>query len=199
MLPMFMAAVDQTLLAAATPRIARDLGGLSDTSWIAVGYLLAATIAAPLYGRMGDRYGRRNVLLAALAVFCAGSLACGLAPTMYGLIASRVLQGLGGGGLMVLSQSLIGELVPAAERPRYQGYFAAVFTVSSVGGPVIGGFVVNHGDWRWLFLVNLPLGLLAAWRVPRCRAPNRRRCATRPTTRPACCCSPPSRPARCSG
>jgi EmrB/QacA subfamily drug resistance transporter len=165
MLPMFMAAVDQTLLAAATPRIAHDLGGLSDTSWIAVGYLLAATIAAPLYGRMGDRYGRRNVLLAALAVFCAGSLACGLAPTMHGLIASRVLQGLGGGGLMVLSQSLIGELVPPAERPKYQGYFAAVFTVSSVGGPVIGGFVVNHGDWRWLFLVNLPLGLLAAWRV----------------------------------
>ncbi|RYY71509.1 MAG: MFS transporter, partial [Comamonadaceae bacterium] len=154
-----------TLLAAATPRIARDLGGLSDTSWIAVGYLLAATIAAPLYGRMGDRYGRRNVLLVALAVFCLGSLACGLARSMYGLIGARVLQGLGGGGLMVLSQALIGELVTPAERPRYQGYFAAVFTFSSVGGPVIGGFVVNHGDWRWLFLVNLPLGLLAAWRV----------------------------------
>jgi EmrB/QacA subfamily drug resistance transporter len=165
MLPMFMAAVDQTLLAAATPRIARDLGGLADTSWIAVGYLLAATIVAPLYGRMGDRYGRRHVLLAALAVFVAGSLACGLARTMGMLIGARVLQGLGGGGLMVLSQALIGELVPPSERPRYQGYFAAVFTVSSVGGPVVGGFVVNHGDWRWLFLVNLPLGLLAAWRV----------------------------------
>ncbi|MBA2961246.1 MULTISPECIES: MFS transporter [Ramlibacter] len=165
MLPMFLAAVDQTLLAAATPRIARDLGGLSDTSWIAVGYLLAATIAAPLYGRMGDRYGRRNVLLVALAVFVAGSLACGMARDMHFLIGARVLQGLGGGGLMVLSQSLIGELVPPSERPRYQGYFAAVFTVSSVGGPVIGGFVVNHGDWRWLFLVNLPLGLVAAWRV----------------------------------
>ncbi|HEY1230339.1 MAG TPA: MFS transporter, partial [Ramlibacter sp.] len=165
MLPMFMAAVDQTLLAAATPRIARDLGGLADTSWIAVGYLLAATITAPLYGRMGDRFGRRNVLLGALAVFVLGSLACGLAPTMWTLIAARVLQGLGGGGLMVLSQALIGELVPPAERPRYQGYFAAVFTVSSVGGPVVGGFVVNHRDWRWLFLVNLPLGLRAAWRV----------------------------------
>lgn len=165
MLPMFLAAVDQTLLAAATPRIARDLGGLADTSWIAVGYLLAATITAPLYGRMGDRFGRRNVLLSALAVFVLGSLACGLAPTMWTLIAARVLQGLGGGGLMVLSQALIGELVPPSERPRYQGYFAAVFTVSSVGGPVVGGFVVNHGDWRWLFLVNLPLGLLAAWRV----------------------------------
>ncbi|HZY18255.1 MAG TPA: MFS transporter [Ramlibacter sp.] len=165
MLPMFMAAVDQTLLAAATPRIARDLGGLSNTSWIAVGYLLAATITAPLYGRMGDRYGRRNVLLVALGIFIAGSLACAMASSMLGLIGARLLQGLGGGGLMVLSQALIGELVAPAERPRYQGYFAAVFTVSSVGGPVVGGFVVNHGDWRWLFLANLPLGLLAVWRV----------------------------------
>lgn len=165
MLPMFMAAVDQTLLATATPRIAEELGGLADTSWIAVGYLLAATVTAPLYGRMGDRFGRRNMLLAALGVFIAGSLACGLATSMVGLIAARVLQGLGGGGLMVLSQALIGELVLPRERARYQGYFAIVFTASSVGGPVLGGFVVNHGDWRWLFLVNLPLGLLAAWRV----------------------------------
>jgi EmrB/QacA subfamily drug resistance transporter len=165
MLPMFLAAVDQTLLAAATPRIAQDLGGLSDTSWITVGYLLATTLTAPLYGRLGDRYGRRRVLLAALGLFIAGSVACALAASMHLLIGARVLQGLGGGGLMVLSQALIGELVPPAERPRYQGYFAAVFTVSSVGGPVIGGFVVNHGDWRWLFLANLPLGLLAAWRV----------------------------------
>ena len=173
MLPMFMAAVDQTLLASATPRIAADLGGLSDTSWIAVGYLLAATIAAPLYGRMGDRYGRRNVLLIALAVFTTGSLACGLASSMFGLIAARVLQGLGGGGLMVLSQALIGELVSPSERPRYQGYFAMVFTTSSVGGPVVGGLVVNHGDWRWLFLANLPLALLAAWRVSRLPRPAR--------------------------
>ncbi len=171
MLPMFMAAVDQTLLAAATPRIARDLGGLADTSWIAVGYLLAATVTAPLYGRLGDRWGRRNVLLGALGIFVLGSLACGLAATMHLLIGARVLQGLGGGGLMVLSQALIGELVAPAERPRYQGYFAAVFTVSSVGGPVIGGFVANHGDWRWLFLANLPFGLLAAWRVARLPRP----------------------------
>ena len=165
MLPMFMAAVDQTLLASATPRIARDLGGLADTSWIAVGYLLATTVTAPLYGRLGDRWGRRNMLLAALGIFMLGSLACGLAETMGGLVAARLLQGLGGGGLMVLSQSLIGELVSPAQRPRYQGYFAVVFTVASVGGPVIGGFVVNHGDWRWLFLANLPLGVVAGWRV----------------------------------
>jgi EmrB/QacA subfamily drug resistance transporter len=173
MLPMFMGAVDQTLLATATPRIAAELGGLTDASWIAVGYLLAATVTAPLYGRMGDRFGRRNVMLAALAVFVLGSLACGLAANMHLLIASRILQGLGGGGLMVSSQALIGELVPPWERPKYQGYFAAVFTISSVGGPLLGGFVVNHGDWRWLFLANLPLGLLAAWRVSRLPRPAR--------------------------
>jgi EmrB/QacA subfamily drug resistance transporter len=171
MLPMFMGAVDQTLLATATPRIARELGGLTDTSWIAVAYLLTATVAAPLYGRMGDRFGRRNVMLGALAIFVLGSLACGFAPSMRLLIASRVLQGLGGGGLMVLSQALIGELVPPWERPKYQAYFAAVFTTSSVGGPLLGGFVVHHGDWRWLFLANLPLGVLAAWRVSRLPRP----------------------------
>ena len=112
MLPMFMAAVDQTLLATATPRIASELGGLTDTAWIAVGYLLASTITTPLYGRLGDRFGRRNVMLGALAIFAAGSLACALTTSMPLLIASRVLQGLGGGGLMVLSQALIGELVP---------------------------------------------------------------------------------------
>lgn len=167
MLPMFMGAVDQTLLATATPRIAAELGGLGDTAWIAAGYLLAATLMAPLYGRLGDRFGRRGVMLAALAIFVAGSVACGLAHTMHALIAARVLQGLGGGGLMVLSQALIGELVPPWERPRYQGYFAIVFTLSSVGGPLLGGIVVNHGDWRWLFWANLPLGLIGLWRVSR--------------------------------
>jgi EmrB/QacA subfamily drug resistance transporter len=165
MLPMFMGAVDQTLLVTATPRIAQELGGLAQTSWIAAGYLLAATVMAPLYGRMGDRFGRRNVMLVALTVFAVGSLACALAPGMQLLVAARVLQGMGGGGLMVLSQALIGELVPPWERPRYQGYFAMIFTTSSVGGPLLGGFVVHHGDWRWLFLANLPLAALAFWRM----------------------------------
>jgi EmrB/QacA subfamily drug resistance transporter len=167
MLPMFMGAVDQTLLVTATPRIASELGGLSQTSWIAAGYLLAATVTAPLYGRLGDRFGRRNVMLMALAIFALGSLACALAPSMQSLIAARVLQGLGGGGLMVLSQALIGELVPPWDRPRYQGYFAVIFTTSSVGGPLVGGFVVHHGDWRWLFLANLPLAVIAFWRMTR--------------------------------
>ncbi|MDZ5460625.1 MFS transporter [Azohydromonas lata] len=167
MLPMFLAAVDQTLLATATPRIAADFSDLGDTAWITIGYLIAATVTAPLYGRLGDRFGRRRMLLAALAVFALGSLACALARGMAALIAARLLQGLGGGGLMVLCQALIGELVPPRLRPRYQAYFAIVFTASSVGGPVIGGLVVHHADWRWLFLANVPLCALAAWRVLR--------------------------------
>jgi EmrB/QacA subfamily drug resistance transporter len=165
MLPMFMGAVDQTLLATATPRIAAELGGLDGTPWIAAGYLLAATVSAPLYGRLGDRFSRRGVLRGALVIFALGSLACAFAGSMPVLVAARVLQGLGGGGLMVLSQALIGELVPPWERPRYQGYFAIVFTASSVGGPLLGGVVVNHGDWRWLFMANLPLAAFALWRV----------------------------------
>ena len=166
-LPMFMAAVDQTLLATATPAIAQTLGGLRDTSWIAVGYLLASATIVPVYGRLGDLRGRRDLLLVALAVFALGSLACGVAQSLPQLLAARVLQGLGGGGLMVLSQALIGELVPPRERARFQGYFATVFTAASIGGPVIGGIVVSHTSWRWLFLANLPLAVFAAWRLLR--------------------------------
>jgi len=167
MLPMFLAAADQTLLATATPSIAAELGGLRDTTWISVGYLIAMTATVPLYGRLGDRYGRRDTLLAALAVFSIGSLACGLAASLGMLVAARVLQGLGGGGLMVMAQSLIGELVPPRERARFQAYFATVFTLANVGGPLIGGLIVQHTGWRWLFLVNLPLCLIACWRLLR--------------------------------
>jgi EmrB/QacA subfamily drug resistance transporter len=166
-LPMFMAAVDQTLLATATPAIAVTLGGLRDTSWIAVGYLLASATIVPVYGRLGDLHGRRDLLLVALGVFTVGSIACGVAQSLPQLVAARVLQGLGGGGLMVLSQALIGELVPPRERARFQGYFATVFTASSIGGPVLGGIVVSHVSWRWLFFANLPLAAFAAWRLTR--------------------------------
>jgi EmrB/QacA subfamily drug resistance transporter len=172
-LPMFMAAVDQTLLATATPAIADSLGGLRDSSWIAVGYLLAAATVVPLYGRLGDARGRRNMLLVALGVFALGSAACGAAQTLPQLIAARVLQGLGGGGLMTLSQALIGELVPPRERVRFQGYFALVFTSASIGGPVIGGLVVSNWSWRWLFLANLPFAAFAAWRLMRLPAGER--------------------------
>jgi EmrB/QacA subfamily drug resistance transporter len=167
MLPMFLAAVDQTLLATATPAIAADLGGLRDTTWIALAYLMAATVTVPLYGRLGDRYGRQRMLMVAVGVFALGSAACGAAQSMLQLVLGRALQGLGGGGLMVMSQAMIGELVPPRERPRFQGYFAANFTLASLAGPVVGGYVVTHASWRWLFLVNLPLALIAAWRVQR--------------------------------
>jgi MFS family permease len=165
MVPMFLAAVDQTLLATATPVISRELGGLRDTSWLAVAYLLAAVVMVPLYGRLGDRHGRRRVLSGAIVMFALGSLACGLAPTLAALVAARVLQGLGGGGLMTLSQALIGEVVAPRLRARNQSYFAIIFTLASVGGPVIGGLVVHHASWRWLFVVNVPLCALAVWRL----------------------------------
>ncbi len=163
--PMFLAAVDQTLLATATPVISRELGGLRDTSWLAVAYLLASVITVPLYGQLGDRHGRRRMLAAAIAMFGLGSLACGLAPTLGTQVSARVLQGLGGGGLMTLSQALIGEVVSPRQRARSQGWFAIIFTLASVGGPVIGGLIVHHASWRWLFLINLPLCALALWRL----------------------------------
>lgn len=165
MLPIFLAAVDQTLLAAATPAIARDLGNFADSAWIAVGYLLAATIMAPMYGRLGDRYGRRDALAVALGLFSLGSVACAASQGMWWLIASRLLQGLGGGGLMVMSQALIGEIVPPRQRPRFQAWFGMVFVLASVAGPVLGGLVVAQFSWRWLFIANLPLAALAVWRV----------------------------------
>lgn len=165
MLPMFLASLDQTLLAAATPAIAADFGGLADTTWVSLAYLLGAMVTIPLYGRLGDQLGRRPVLACALALFCAGSALGLAAPGMGWLVAARALQGLGAGGLMVLSQALIGELVPARERARYQGYFAAVFTLAGVSGPVIGGLVVQHAHWRWLFAGVLPIAALGLWRV----------------------------------
>ncbi|HEV8518972.1 MAG TPA: MFS transporter [Burkholderiales bacterium] len=168
-LPMFLAAVDQTLLATATPAIAATLGGLTDTSWIAVGYLLASAAVVPLYGRLGDLRGRREMLLLAVGIFSLGSLACGIAQSLSQLVAARVVQGLGGGGLMTLSQALIGELIEPRQRARYQGYFAIVFTLASVAGPVLGGIVVSNLSWRWLFLANLPLTAFAAWRL--CKLP----------------------------
>ena len=163
--PMFLAAIDQTLLATPTPAIAGSLGGLRDSSWIAVAYLLSSAVIVPLYGRLGDLRGKRRMLLVALGVFTVGSLVCAAAQTMPQLIVARVLQGLGGGGLMMLSHALIGELVPPIERVRFQGYFALMFTTASVSGPIVGGIVVSYVSWRWLFLANLPLALFAAWRL----------------------------------
>ena len=166
-LPMVMAAVDQTLLATASPHIAAALGGVRDTSWIAVAYLLASATAVPFFGRLGDAHGRRNVLLVCLGLFTLGSLAAGASITLPQLIAARVVQGLGGGGLMIMSQALIGELVPPRQRVRFQVWFGLLYTAASITGPVLGGVVVAHASWRWLFLANAPLALFAAWRLLR--------------------------------
>ena len=167
MLPMFLAVADQTIVATALPAIASDLGDVERISWVVVSYLIANTIAAPVYGRLGDSFGRRRLILAALFLFVAGSVFCAFAPSIGLLTVARVLQGFGGGGLMTLSQALVGETIPPRERGRYQGYLAGVSVASSTFGPVAGGYLTQAFGWRSIFLVNLPLGLVAALLVLR--------------------------------
>ena len=164
-LPMFLAAVDQTLLAAATPVIAAEFGDLQNSPWVATAYLMAGATMVTMYGRLGDRYGRRRVMLASLSIFALGALVCCLAPTLLWLIGGRVLQGLGGGGLMALSMAMVGDFLPPRKRAAFQGYFSALFTAAHVCGPMIGGAVVANLSWRWLFAAYLPLVAIAAWRI----------------------------------
>jgi EmrB/QacA subfamily drug resistance transporter len=161
LLVMLLAALDQTIVATALPTIVGDLGGLSHISWVVTAYLLAQTAVTPLYGKLGDMYGRKIVLQVGLVVFLAGSALCGLSGNLDQLIAFRALQGLGGGGLLVSAQAAIGDVVPPRERGRYTGMFGAVFGLASVAGPLLGGFLTGHLSWRWIFYVNLPLGVLA--------------------------------------
>jgi EmrB/QacA subfamily drug resistance transporter len=162
MLPMFMAVADQTIVATALPAIASSLGEIERASWVVVSYLIANTIAAPVYGRLGDTFGRRSMMFIALAIFVIGSLLCAVSPNIELLTAARVLQGFGGGGLMTLSQALIGEAIPPRERGKYQGYLAGVSVSSSTFGPVAGGYLTEAFGWQSIFLVNVPLGLIAA-------------------------------------
>ena len=161
MLVLLLAALDNTIVATALPTIVDDLGGLEHISWVTSAYLLAQTAVTPLYGKLGDLYGRKRILQVALLIFLAGSALCGLSQSMTELIAFRAVQGLGAGGLIVLTQAVIGDIVSPRERGRYQGIFGAVFGMASVAGPLLGGFLVEHASWHWIFYVNLPIGALA--------------------------------------
>jgi EmrB/QacA subfamily drug resistance transporter len=161
MLVMLLAALDSTIVATALPTIVGDLGGLERLSWVTSAYLLAQTAVTPLYGKLGDQLGRKRVLQSAIVLFLVGSGLCGLSGSMTQLIAFRAVQGLGAGGLIVLVQASVGDIVSPRERGRYQGLFGAVFGVASVAGPLLGGVIVEHLSWRWIFYVNLPIGLLA--------------------------------------
>ncbi|MFE3387318.1 MDR family MFS transporter [Streptomyces anulatus] len=161
LLGMLLAALDQTIVSTALPTIVSELGGLDHLSWVVTAYLLAATAATPLWGKLGDQYGRKKLFQTAIVIFLIGSALCGVAQNMPQLIGFRALQGLGGGGLMVLSMAIVGDLVTPRERGKYQGLFGAVFGVTSVLGPLLGGFFTEHLSWRWVFYINLPIGVVA--------------------------------------
>src|ERR1700754_2356066 len=158
LLAMLLASLDQTIVATALPTIVRDLGGLDQLSWVVTAYLLGATVSMPLWGRASDLYGRKNLFLAAIVVFLAGSALSGAAQSLGQLVGFRALQGLGAGGLMTLAMAIVGDIVAPRERGRYQGYIQLVFVVASVAGPLLGGLFADHASWRWVFYVNLPIG-----------------------------------------
>ncbi|GAA2929193.1 MDR family MFS transporter [Streptomyces enissocaesilis] len=161
LLGMLLAALDQTIVSTALPTIVSELGGMEHLSWVVTAYMLAATAATPLWGKLGDQYGRKKLFQAAIVIFLIGSALCGVAQDMSQLIGFRAVQGLGGGGLMVLSMAIVGDLVPPRERGRYQGLFGAVFGATSVLGPLLGGLFTEHLSWRWVFYINLPVGVVA--------------------------------------
>jgi len=161
MLGMLLAALDQTIVATALPSIAGDLHGLNHLSWVVAAYLLTTTLSTPLYGKISDLYGRKKIFQVAIVIFLVGSALSGLSQNMDQLIAFRALQGLGGGGLMALAMAIVGDIVTPRERGRYQGYFGAVFAFASISGPLAGGFFVDHLTWRWIFYINVPVGILA--------------------------------------
>jgi len=161
MLGMLLAALDQTIVATALPTIVGDLGGINHLSWVVTAYLLASTSSTPIYGKLGDLYGRKIVFQVAICIFLVGSMMSGLSHSMVELIAFRAVQGLGSGGIMSLSMAITGDILSPRERGKYQAYGMSVFSIASVAGPAIGGLFTQHLSWRWCFYVNIPLGIIA--------------------------------------
>ncbi len=158
---MLLSSLDQTIVSTAMPTIVGQLGGVEHQVWITTAYLLATTIVMPIYGKFGDVLGRRNLFLVAIALFTLASVGCAFAGDFWMFVVFRALQGLGGGGLMILSQAIIADIVPAYERGKYLGPLGAVFGLSAVGGPLLGGFFVDHLTWQWAFYINIPVGIAA--------------------------------------
>src|SRR4051812_33258388 len=150
MLVMLLAALYQTIVSTALPKIATELQGLNKLSWVATAYLLTSAVTTPLYGKISDLFGRKKIFQFAILVFLLGSVLCGLAQSMNQLVAFRALQGVGAGGLMSLALAIVGDVVPPRQRGKYMGYFGAVFAVSSVAGPLLGGFLTDSLSWRWI-------------------------------------------------
>jgi EmrB/QacA subfamily drug resistance transporter len=167
MLAMFLSALEQTIVAPALPTIGRTLGDVENLSWVVTAYLLANTAATPLFGKLSDIHGRRRMMLCAIVIFIAGSIACALAPNMPALIAARALQGVGGGGILPIAHTIIGDMVTPRERPRYQSYTSIMFMAASIIGPVVGGVLTDYVHWTMIFWINLPMGLLALWMTDR--------------------------------
>jgi EmrB/QacA subfamily drug resistance transporter len=158
---LFLSALDTNIIGVALPTIVGDLGGLNQIAWVGTAYLLTSTAATPLFGKLSDLYGRRQLFQVAILTFVAGSLACGLAQNMPQLVLARGLQGIGGGGLFAMSFVIIGDTIPPRDRGRYIGFITSVFAIASVAGPLVGGFIVDHTTWRWIFVINVPLGMIA--------------------------------------